>query len=696
MDEIRRKRNMNLKLWLLKVPVKVSHFHLIFISLLIYSCAGKEDFEIKEFNPFSNFSDRHDTLELSMDLTDAIVEGISLPSIRQCDNGYFNFSFKLINRTDKPQRFYFKIYYQNETYKFNEVVKKDDLTLYNELSGNNFYGSWSESADSFHITAEIPNDNEWHLVTDSFRIVGNPRNEEKYFGSQTKPSIITDEKIKYYCNEIRNTPEWFESVKLNAVKNNTTVEKQMVKDALWVIVDEMQKGNYNNRWKRNPRVGNYSFVLAVTPMDELGLVPPTLKYISRSDNGMFKNPYFDLLYNRSFNPDKKIVIAKSEKVLSTKAEFNLGSGIFIDLLKLTAEEIDTSFYSKNCGTSSHIFESAQFEQLFHNVNQNYKFNNIPIAFDVTGDNYTQEEYKKNAEKFKQNELITDFVYITKSPGKTVYSDPKEKVLGIITPGNSTGKLKKENVGVNSRIGLTYGKFVAKIKFPEIMNRENVWNGLTCAYWLKFQDVRDWNHRSVCDSGGYIAKSDESPGSPRLKTTYYSEIDFEILKTSKYWPKTSYRDNKTVPVDTPESNHNLIITCTNWDMACRTPKDYSVGAKEFVLGDRNYITHRWDDWYKALTIKHEFPHDSIFNRAYYYEIDWQPEKIIWRIGSDLNNMVEVGYMDNTITSIPDNQMVIVFSQEFHDSQWWPLSPFVQDMIPFPKNDIRCEILEVIVK
>ena len=57
------------------------------------------------------------------------------------------------------------------------------------------------------------------------------------------------------------------------------------------------------------------------------------------------------------------------------------------------------------------------------------------------------------------------------------------------------------------------------------------------------------------------------------------------------------------------------------------------------------------------------------------------------------MIDVGYMDNTVTSIPDNQMVVVFTQEFHDSKWWPLSPFLQEMIPYPKNDIIGEILEL---
>ena len=51
------------------------------------------------------------------------------------------------------------------------------------------------------------------------------------------------------------------------------------------------------------------------------------------------------------------------------------------------------------------------------------------------------------------------------------------------------------------------------------------------------------------------------------------------------------------------------------------------------------------------------------------------------------------MDNTVTKIPDNQMIAVITQEFDYSDWWPLSPFKQDYIPYPKNDITGYIYEI---
>ncbi len=671
-------------------------FFVIFISGFLCSCfKPKANFEVTDFDPISNFKTTNDTLLLNSDLTDAILNGVTLPSIQQTPGGYFKISFSITNLKDSSQKFAYKIFYQNESYKFNEFFKSNDSVIYNEQSGNNFYGSWENAEDSFHVTSVISNDTKAHLITDSFRIVGNPRNESKYFGAETALFQLTEELIQKGMGDIRNNPEWFKSILEKAKANKISVDDQLRRDALWIINENTQKGNFNNRWKRNPRMGNYSFLLVVAPVDQMEKLSPHLKHISKEQNGKFINPYFDLLYNKDLGPGNDIAVIKSVKVLKTKTVFEPGSGIFIDNNKYNSTKFDTSYFSENCNNRIGLFKKAQFEQFFHNVNMNYKMNNVPLIYDVTGENYSQADYLNNAKKSEKEKLISDYVKITRSPGKTVNSDKQNNLLQMKTPGYKNDFIK-ENVGISSRVGFTYGKFIAKIKFPNIINTENVWNGLTCAYWLKFQEASDWNNRTICDSLGYIHKGDAGPDSRRLKTTYYSEIDFEILKTSKYWPATSYKDKSKVPVDDAKSNHNIIVTCTNWDMACRDPKNFSIGATEFKFFDKSYVLHRWDDWYQALTIKHEIDHDEIFNRPFYYEIDWQPERIVWRIGSDLDKMIEVGYMDNSVSSIPDNQMVVVFSQEFHDSKWWPLSPFVQDMIPFPKNDIKCEILELFVE
>ena len=657
------------------------------------SCKSKIDFEVKEFNPFVNFAGNADTINFSMDLTDAVFDGITLPSKKQYASGYFRISFKIINLSNKPKSFCYKIFYQNESYKFSESLNNK----YNKLASNNFYGSWVNANDGFHITPVIPCDNQYHIITDSFKIIGNPRDEEKYFGSETKNKKLSDKIISQTINVIQRDKVWFEKIEEKAVINKISVKKQLLKDALWLISKNSSKGNLNNRWKRNPYVGDYHFLLALTTAENISNIPE-IEDISKSVRGVYTNPFYYFKYNKDLLVKNQIKVIDSKKVLRTNAKFNLGSGIYISETGLGNSDLDTSYYTTNCNSSDKIFRNAQFQQYFHSINNNYKYNNIPVIYDVVGDNYSRDNYYTNTSKYSSGEIIKDCPRITDSPGKTVQSDIENKIMIIKNPGNSPKSFKKENVGVNTRIGFTYGKFIAKIKFPPIINNENVWNGLTCAYWLKFQEDDEWNNRMDCDlvNLGYLSNSCNGPDCSRLKSTYYSEIDFEILKTSQFWPKTSYSSNANIPKDNPSENHNIIVACTNWDLACRMPKNFGVGAKDFMVDGKLFTAHRWDDWYKALTIKSEINHDSIFNRPYYYEIDWQPEKIIWRIGLNRDNMIVVGYMDNTITSVPNNQMVVVFTQEFHNSEWWPLSPYLQEMIPYPKNEIQGEILELYVE
>jgi hypothetical protein len=656
--------------------------------LLVFSCT-KRNFEVNNFNPFCNFKTINDTLVLPMDLKNAVVNGIVLPSVDQYPSGYFRLSFEIKNKSDRPKAFYYKIFYQNESYKYSEYYVKLDSILYNRQAGYNFYGSWENASDGFHITPVIPNDDKTYLIVDSFRIAGNPRDEQKYFGSNTPNSYFNKDTIKKKTIDITYTPEWIAQIKEKAKKNNISVEEQLYVDALWVVNSNSKKGNFNNRWKRNPRVGNYSFILAVAPSENMNSISRTIKNISQENKGEFVNPYYSLFYDKYQTSKKLLKVIRSNSILKTSASFNLGSGLYIDGMRYVKFNFDSSYFSKNCGSSYKIFQTAQFEQFFHNINKNFKIKNIPVSYDVVSDNYSQNEYNANALKYKLNELIEDFVHITDYPGKTVESDEKTNCLIMSNPGGNIKK--KENVGITSRIGFTYGKFIAKIKFPAIINCSNVWNGLTCAYWLKFQDEGDWNQRSPSKSG-YLAVEDNGPKSRKVSSTYYSEIDFEILKTSQYWPQTSYGNLSNYPKDDPKSNHDIIVTCTNWDMGCKDAANFIVGAQDFIIGGKHFTLHRWDHWNKTVTLKAPVNHDSLFNRPCYYEIDWQPNRIIWRIGTSLNNMTEIGYMDNTVTNIPDNQMVAVFSQEFHSSVWWPLSPFIQDLIPFPKNDIKGEILE----
>ena len=84
------------------------------------------------FCPMSNFG-RNKTVTLDMDMENAVLDGITLPSVKQTKDGSGMFEFCFFTLSKKYK--YYKIYYQNESYKF-----ADTLPLANE----NFYGSWED------------------------------------------------------------------------------------------------------------------------------------------------------------------------------------------------------------------------------------------------------------------------------------------------------------------------------------------------------------------------------------------------------------------------------------------------------------------------------------------------------------------------------------------------------------------------
>ena len=85
-----------------------------------------------------------------------------------------------------------------------------------------------------------------------------------------------------------------------------------------------------------------------------------------------------------------------------------------------------------------------------------------------------------------------------------------------------------------------------------------------------------------------------------------------------------------------------------------------------------------------------------NDYYYYEIEWRPTEIIWRIGPTPDDMYIVGYMNDENTSIPNNQMICIMTQEYHYSEWWKPEVFWQGLIPYNKSDIKGEIFEIVVE
>ncbi len=630
---------------------------ILFFPSLFTSCGqsarapevAAEQFVVKDFNPVTNWKQGE---TLFLDYNGAITNGFTIPGAQQVEGGLFTMEFQLKNTGKGPQKFSFKIYYQNESYKFPErdVV---DSTKQHPDSWENFYGSWEDTGIKFTETETIAADDEFHPVKSKFRIVGNPRNEQRYF-DQGK----------------------------------------------------------NDRWKRNPRVGKYSFMLVVTTVANLQekLIPDAAADISISGGAGFLNPWFYFLYGPGKSL-KNTIVQKFSGMLTVAANPDPGAGIYINPVAYSKEDAEKS-KTAGCGQDPALYNTAAFEQFAHYIDPSTRMNNIPVIADVLNDNYTRMDYNWNKRFYRKEELVAITASVAPRPCETVISDPVNHKITLRNPKAEFGKWQKQNVGVITRHGMTFGKYTLKCKLTELLNKNNMWNGLTNAIWLITQSQSDWNFRRDCNNNGYMANYYGGQEDQRVKNVGYSEIDFEILKTVPYCPSwvlppayvNGLDDQNNVqnwnvpfPEEVLADDDKIMVSCTNWDMACWQPAAFHEGCDPIRYEDKTYWAHRWDKNYRALTQKTPERDDELFaSPFYYFQIDWQPDKIIWRIGASKDKMRVVGYMDDKVTSIPNNQMLLIVTQEFHNTKWWIGSAYSQDNVPFPKVDYVGEIFELTIE
>lgn len=656
----------------------------IFItSIFLFGCSSENLFEVNEFSALDNYKGKNDELkELSLDYQGAFENGFIIPSKNQTENGFFDVKFQIRNNSKTPKRYFYKLYYQNETYKFDE-----DTTLSNE----NFYGSWEDLSVDFKETAEISADGNYHEIKTSFRIIGNPRNEKQFFGSK-EVGPITEEEIIATANSIKNIPEWYNMIIEKSKTNEISVEKQLYLDAVYTANQKRESGDFNNRWKRNPRVGEYKFMLVVVDnADTLNQIPQHIRNISKTDvGGNYENPFS--FFKNYKNPNVQIYYSSDR--LKVVAKPNFDKGVFVNKLSFTRGKYDSTYYSENCNASKHHLLESNFEQFISSFNAEHKFKNIPIVADVHGGAYTKSDYYENFTK--NHEFIMANIEIPSCPCKNIEIDKNKNKATLINSATKPGEWRKENVGIITRHGLTYGKYRVKAKLPPLLNKDNLWNGLTNAVWLIYQQG-NWNKRRICNTeGGYVLKSYPGHGDVvRTPIDVYSEIDIEIVKASRNWPLSSYGGDASKKPKDPETDSNkVMVTYTNWDLACKDPKNFNRGVFTLNHNNVNYDLHRWDYWYQAITGKYGALSNELFKSEYYwYEIEWKPEEIIWRIGPEKDQMYEIGYMNSSITSVPNNQMLLIVTQEWHLENWWPEAPFNQNFIPFPAKEIKGEVLEV---
>lgn len=594
-------------------------------------------FEITDFIGINNLANgAGEVPEIDIDYTDAI-NGIEIPSSRQTQAGTFRIKFSV---SGAKEPLFYKIYYQNESYKFSE-----DSVVMDPLAEENFYGSWPTLGGFKPIGNDL--NGEKISVNDELKIVGNPRNEERYISQ-----------------------------------------------------------GVNNRWQRNPRVGTYSFLLVVVSASELKNIPAAVQDITLIENGHYHNPYH---FFKSGNGRKlKNASAIQLEALKVKASLALGSGIYVDP-KLISHNPDSSLYAAQCGGNNKLYQSACFEQLFQSIVLDA---NVPEIRDVIGSNYSKRDYNWNKHFYQKEEMVTFVPTIPRRPCETVSSDPVNNKITFWNPASKDCDYKKENSGIRARHGMTYGKYTMKVKMTELINKNDIWNGVTNALWLITQSLDKWNWRRSCTKEGYLANYLGGDTDYRQSEIGYSEIDFEILKTPPYCPRNAFppvykrtKANKKsigdwdpdMPQEIIDQNGLIAVSCTNWDMACPQPKNFGVGCHSTKYGEFEFLNHRWSNLYRAVTSKTPANDDELFAGPYYYfQIDWQPNEIIWRIGPSKDKMRVVGYMDRNMTSIPNNQMLLIIDQEWHDSNWWVGSAYSQENVPFPAKDLKAEILEVTIE
>lgn len=577
------------------------------------------------FRPLTNLGYGR-TVRTDMDLTHAVDDGIYIP-----------LEFRFI----APQKgLYYKIYYQNESYKLPDT---------SALAAENFYGSWEDVSIGFKTVDR-------RVVRDALRIVGNPRDEKLYYDYPNVDDVVRN---------IRNDRQWYDNIVGKAVANHISIEDQLVMDAAWMKGCDLNKNAVNNRWKRNPRTGEYRFMLVLCDGEGLAEIPDYIQNIGHADeNGRFVNPFgwFET------HPSKHIKVCTSNRVLKTRA----------------------------------VLDATMFEQFFSHVSTQYTLRNIPVIKDVVGeDPYTRAEYEANRTRFDSTQLQMNYPVVSDKPGTTVKIALDSSYITLINPASTEGNLRKESTGIRSTVGFTYGKFRGRIKFPVMLNDENIWNGLTYAFWLIYADGGVWNQRRpVFKDGGYIPKWDDSEHPQRTPYHPYSEIDIEIVKASQYWPWEYYRWSRSDRENCEEDatrNNDVMFCCTNWDLASTEPPKFR-GGLDTITYDKNhsFAVMRWYPTYKALTSRAPMPNAAFKEDWYYYEIEWRPTEIIWRLGPDPDHMEVIGYIDDQHSSIPNNQMKCIVTQEYHYSEWWPPIVWEQGLIPYNKTDIEGRVYEIVIE
>lgn len=440
-------------------------------------------------------------------------------------------------------------------------------------------------------------------------------------------------------------------------------------------------------WGRNPRVGAYSLLVVAVPersMRKHAIDRAVIDLRAKGPHGYIEPYWYWTCGPGSTHPGAIVKVVP-------------------DVVRLFME-VDLSLGVKGCsGDGGHL------NSFIHHIDTSAHFENVPVIADMSMAGYTPAMFDSVLCFTPVDRLVHTTPSVPENPCTGLRYDTADACLRILNPAASPDRMRKENVGVRTRTALTYGRFRVHCELAPLLNDSDLWNGLTNAIWLIGTNAHGVTRRP-CE-GGYHAYGGDGDGPARRSTSVYAEIDFEIMKGMPWCPERAFPPiypqqvadpndrsawRRVLPPEVRDQRGNVAVGCTNWDLACPDPPAFDQGCHDVMLDGRVFTAHRWDWDHRAVIQKSMEPDDVLFGpEGYWFEIDWRPDEIFWRIGPSPEEMRVVGYMNSSMTSVPDVPMWLVISQEFHSTRWWPGSPYDQAGIPFPAKDLIGRVFSITV-
>lgn len=561
---------------------------------------------------------------------------------------FFEFEFNITNNTNASNLHYI-IFYQNESYYYSE----NGWNML--LSGDNYYGSWGHDEKANpglrQLTAPI---GQTITIRNIFKIRGNSRNED------------------IYCPD---NP--------GCQPNNCCWSDDPTNDA------------HMQRWARRPRVGKYRFLLVVTS-DPNSITLPFLKNVQVTYNDKYYSPFY---WRNCLNSNYTLSTAVAEACYH---------------LRVYARPDLNSTLQPFTGQSS-PFTNASFNT-WHNPPLMVK--QLPIVQDI--ETFTQLDYNFN----KQFSAEEDFVWVranyfdernidwANGDKGNAYSDGNNKLLIVSPPSNcETGTFIREHAGVDY-IPQKYGKFTVKVLFPRMYTDNNMWKGLWNITWLD-------KAFGTGDPWGAIPC-----GSTNL---WHTEVDIEHFPHSNSYPYYNGNGDQNDPQkqyhisqwdDKGLENAGIVIQYSLYDMMCANVVNpipplghiyVTYQGDTFTVkrddddpnsnGDQDGGVHSYKGHDPNPDI-YDYISDAIrFGIPMYYQFEWTPSEMIFRIGTSLSTLEVVSYYNGNFCRIPKEYMtwiIALFSPASDQEDDYYTGSHITKYLPLRTQPEMAQILEVIVE